>query len=78
MTKTRPIPKIDLKQYAEPGYIYIKPIPESNEVSLTLHHCTVYLNETEALATILSLVKAATAMWGDWFQIKVSLLFEKL
>jgi len=63
----RPIPKVNMKEYAEQGVVEIKPTPEHNAVALSLHYCTVFLSEKEALQICLSLMQACFKMWGNTF-----------
>lgn len=67
MPNTRPIPKVDPKVYADPGYLTIKPGDDGKSVYLELHHCSVYMSESEALTTLLSLSNAGLRVWGNNF-----------
>ncbi len=58
MPNKRPIPQVDPKSAATPGAITIKPWMDGKSVGVEVHHCTIFLEQKEALAVLLSLSHA--------------------
>lgn len=76
MPKKRPIPAIDVKDYAQVGPIYFKPY--SAQVAIELHFCTALMEKDQALQATISLLKACRATWGDAFMADIKTIVEGL
>jgi hypothetical protein len=75
---TRPIPKVDNKEYASPGVCAIIPSLDRKEVRFSLHHCTVFLDEKESFQVAISLMHASSKVWGDQFTKNLLTYMEKM
>jgi hypothetical protein len=78
MLNKRLIPKVDDKTYASPGECILIPAPGGQEVRLSLHHCTVFLDEKEAFQVAISLIHASSKVWGDQFTKNLLTYMEKM
>jgi hypothetical protein len=58
----RPIPQVNIKEYAHSGFIGIFPAPP--EVQLQLGKSTVFLNEVELVDLCASLISAGYGVFG--------------
>lgn len=76
MVNKRPIPSVDIKNYAEQGAIYFKPYDKN--VCVRMHYCSAFLSEAEALVAILSFIKAGKEVWGTDFMDTVLAHVESL
>lgn len=76
MPKPRKIPPIDVKDYAQQGYVHFKPFPP--QVAIEMHFCTAMMERDQALEAMTSLLKAGIATWGDSFHTDARTIIEGL
>jgi len=71
-------PKIkhaDPFEYVEPGTMQIQ--PSTHGLHMELAHCGAYLQQEEALATVIRLYAVGKAMWGDHFTTPIRTYIEQ-
>jgi hypothetical protein len=78
MPNKRPIPKVDDRVYASSGVCVIIPSLDKEEVRVSLHHCTVFLDEKEAFQVAISLIQASSKVWGEQFTNNLLTYVEKM